>query len=147
MFTIRTMTMDDYDAALELWRRAAGVDTGLSDRRDAIARYLERNPDMSFVAYDGDTLVGAVLCGHEGRRGYLHHLAVDDSRRGEGIGRALVDACLDVLKTQGVRKCNAFMFADNHEGRSFWEHVGWRVRDDVFLIQRTLDVPTGEGDT
>lgn len=136
---IRPMTEDDYDAVVGLWRATEGIGLSAADERDAIAAYLDRNPGLSRVALRGETLVGAVMSGHDGRRGYLHHLAVVPRERGRGLGRILVDRCLDDLRALGIAKVNIVVFADNDEGLAFWRATGWVDRDDLLLMQRTLE--------
>ncbi|OGV62641.1 MAG: hypothetical protein A3K19_08620 [Lentisphaerae bacterium RIFOXYB12_FULL_65_16] len=134
---IRNMKLADYAPVVALWRQTPGI--GLDDHSDSrrgIARYLRRNPRLSFVACDGDCIVGAVLSGHDGRRGYLHHLAVLPSHRGMGLGQNLMMRCLNALARQGVPKCNIFLFDSNDSGRAFWEHNGWKQRPDLRLLQK-----------
>lgn len=134
---IAEMTVDDYDKVLTLWRSTEGI--GLdeeTDSRDGMVAYLVHNPGLSFVARQRGRVVGAVLCGHDGRRGYLHHLAVDSAYRRQGIGRMLVDACLGKLGSLGIRKCNIFLFSNNEAGEGFWKHVGWRERSDLMILQK-----------
>ena len=73
---VRIFRIKDYDAVFALWRRSEGVGLNESDTRAAIASFLRRNPRHSFIAEKQGRIIGAVLCGHDGRRGYLHHLAV-----------------------------------------------------------------------
>ncbi len=139
---VREMTADDYDAVADLWRTTEGV--GLHDETDArrgITAHLARNPGLSFVARQDGRLVGAVLCGHDGRRGYLHHLAVALSQRRRGIGSALVESCLAALGEQGIRRCNIFLYATNELGATFWKQTGWNERADLKVLQR--DTPGG----
>ncbi len=130
------MTLADFEAVSDLWRETEGIGLGESDCRPAIASYLARNPGLSFVARCGTRIVGAVLCGHDGRRGYLHHLAVARDLRRHGIGQALVRACLDGLAAVGIPKCNLFLFTDNAAGEAFWRHTGWVKRADLAVMQR-----------
>jgi len=124
---ISNMTMDDYDEAVAFWRSQDGIALNESDEREAINRFLLRNPGMSLIARNASgTVVAAVLCGHDGRRGYLHHLAVDPAHRRKGLGRALVERCLAKLAIAGIPKCNVFLFTDNVEGRRFWEKLGYK---------------------
>jgi putative acetyltransferase len=109
---------------------------GESDTRDAIRLYLRRNPGLSLVATAERRVIAAVLCGHDGRRGYLHHLAVDRKWRRKGVGGRLVSACLDRLAGDGISKCNLFLFSSNQPGRAFWKRIGWSVRDDLLLVQK-----------
>ena len=137
-FNIREMTVDDYDEALALWKAAEEIDLSDGDDKEGVALCLDRNPGLSFVACVGNTLVGAVLCGHDGRRGYLYHLAVDKKHRTKGIGRALVDQCLSALGKAGIRKCNIFLYSHNHEAKAFWEHGGWFSIPDLDMMQKVI---------
>jgi putative acetyltransferase len=137
--TLRPLTIADYDDAYALWLKTEGMGLNASDSREAIASFLDRNPALSLVACNSNgAIVGTVLCGHDGRRGYLHHLAVEKASRKKGIGRALIDACLDKLGALQIQKCNLFIFASNTEGRNFWLHQGWSAREDIVLVQKEL---------
>jgi N-acetylglutamate synthase len=133
---IRAMDAGDVDAALALWRATAGVGVNERDTPDALAGYFVRNPGMSRVACDGAALVGTVLAGHDGRRGYLHHLAVSPDWRGRGIGRALVDAAIGALAGAGFTTCHCFVYPDNAVGLAFWSGMGWRRRHDLVVMTR-----------
>lgn len=135
-FVLRAMKPGDYGTVLALWRKSRGLGLGESDTRRAIAAYLKRNRNLSCVAEIGGRLVGAVLCGHDGRRGYLHHLAVAAGCRRRGIGRALVAGCLDRLRALGISKCNIFLFTANTAGRAFWLREGWTGRKDLLVMQK-----------
>jgi ribosomal protein S18 acetylase RimI-like enzyme len=137
--TIETVTMEDYDDILQLWKEAQGVGLSASDERRSFASYLARNPGFSLVARDGEQIVGVILCGHDGRRGYIHHLAVSHSHRRRGIGRRLVRRCTSLLKADGIQKCHLFVFRANQEARSFWESVGWHHREDLTMMSRETD--------
>lgn len=136
---IRSMTADDYDAAMALWRATPGVGLGVGDDRETVGSYLARNRGLSLVALRGETLVGAVLCGHDGRRGSIEHLAVVPAERGRGLGSALVDRCLDGLAAAGIGKCNIVVYGDNADGQAFWRATGWKGRADLLLMQRTIE--------
>jgi ribosomal protein S18 acetylase RimI-like enzyme len=125
-FVIEVMQLTDYDELVAFWTGKEGVELNESDEREAIGRYLERNKNLSLVVRDQGRIVGAILSGNDGRRGYLHHLAVDEAYRGKGIGRALVERCLSDLKAIGVPRCNVFYMADNPKGKAFWERLGYR---------------------
>jgi len=135
---IEPMAAADFEEVLRLWRNTEGVGLTDSDSPANLAAYLERNPGLSFVAREEGRIIGAVLCGHDGRRGYLHHLAVERECRRRGIGSRLVDACLERLATLGMLKCNIFLYAHNGEGRLFWESRGWVTREDLQILQKTL---------
>ncbi len=124
-FEVREMTMDDYDEAAALWQATDGVWFDEDDEPEKLRVYLQRNPGLSYVARSGGKLVGTVLCGHEARRGYLHHLAVLPEFRRKGLGGSLVDHCLRKLADIGIPQCNIYVLGDNEQGRRFWATTGW----------------------
>jgi N-acetylglutamate synthase len=136
--TTSEFTMAHYDAAYALWGASEGIGLSEADTRENIAKYLRRNPGQSFVALDGTVLVGAVLCGNDGRRSFLHHLAVAPTHRRQGVGRTLVQRALDAQAAEGMRKCHIFVVAANEEGRRFWAREGWEER--VTLVIFSHDV-------
>ena len=105
---------------------------------DGIGAYLGRNPGMSFVAIHGRTLVGIILCGHDGRRGYIHHLAVHPRFRRQGLGRRLVGHSVSALVRAGIQKCHLFAINDNGDGIAFWKRIGWSPRIDISVISKDL---------
>ena len=133
---IREMTIQDYGQVLALWRTSEGVGLSDADSEESIARYLDRNPGLSFVARDGEHLVGAILCGHDGRRGYIHHLAVSESHRRQGLGRALMERCLSALRRDGIGKCHIFVFADSQDTIAFWKSIGWTRRVELVMMSQ-----------
>lgn len=133
---IREMKLQDYEQALALWESSAGVGLSSTDSRHRIAAYLERNPGLSFVATDGKGVVGAVLCGHDGRRGFVHHLAVRADKRRNGIGRVLVDRCIAALERHGIDKSHLLVFRENRAAIAFWEALGWERRGDITVMSR-----------
>ena len=135
---IRPMRAEDFPRMKALWQQSAGVRESLGDTPEGIAMYLARNPGMSLVAEVGDDIVGTVLCGHDGRRGFIHHMAVAASHRRFGIGRAMVDRCLKSLVAAGIPKCHLFVAPENHAGKAFWRSLGWELRTDVEDMSITL---------
>lgn len=136
---IREMLPDDFEKVMTLWLASEGV--GLSDDDDTpegLERYLDQNPGLSFVAVDNGELVGAVLCGQDGRRGYIHHLAVASSHRMGGIGKVLIERCLGALRFLGIHKCHIMVFRDNQNAIDFWAKTGWFQRDDIILMSRWI---------
>jgi ribosomal protein S18 acetylase RimI-like enzyme len=125
----REFCIEDYDAAVELWKRAEGLDVAEGDDRESIRRFLKQNEGLSRVATDGSTIVGAVLCGHDGRRGYIYHLAVDPQYQGRGLGKRLIDECLTGLKRVGLERANILVAKDNPRGLEFWRRCGWEDLD------------------
>ena len=135
----RAMTFDDYDAVVALWRESEGIGLSQADEPAAIARYLERNPGMSYVAVDSELVVGAVLCGHDGRRGFIHHLAVRPTHRRRGIGEGLAGRCEEALRREGIDKCHLFVMGGNAPANGFWQRLGWKQRDDLLLMSKMID--------
>jgi len=131
---ILPMTLADYDEVMALWRITEGMGLRPADNRQHIARYLARNPGFSFVARDAQKLVGTVLCGHDGRRGYLQHLAVTKTHRRQGIGRALAERALAALRADGINKCHLFVIKENTPAIGFWRRMGWFERDDLVMM-------------
>jgi ribosomal protein S18 acetylase RimI-like enzyme len=123
--TTRKFRMADYDAAVTLWKRVEGVEIAEGDSRENIAFYISRNPGLSRVANDGPTIVGVALCGHDGRRGHIYHLAVDPAYQRLGLGKRLVDECLNGLRSAGIQRAIIMVADDNVCGRAFWRRCGW----------------------
>jgi N-acetylglutamate synthase len=121
----REFSISDYDAALELWQRVEGLEIAEGDDREGVAHFLARNPGLSRVATDDAAIIGVVLCGHDGRRGYIYHLAVDPSYQTRGVGRRLMNECLDGLRRAGLKRALILVANDNPRGRKFWRRSGW----------------------
>lgn len=131
------MTIADYDAVYALWLSCSGMGLNdLDDSRDGIERFLLRNPSTCFVAEDSGAIVGIILAGNDGRRGYIYHTAVAPDCRGRGIGASLVGHALDSLNTLGINKVALVVFSRNELGNAFWEKLGFTVRND--LVYRNL---------
>ncbi len=137
-YAIRPMTIEDYDAVVKLWRDTSGIVLSDTDERAPIFRLLGRNPGLSLVAYCRDSLAGAVLCSHDGRRGYMHHLAAAKQFRRHGIGSALVQESLSRLARDGIRKCNIFILPENREGMDFWQRNGFRLLPHFDWMQASV---------
>lgn len=139
MAEIRKMIPDDYDRVFALWLSCPGMGlNNLDDSREGIARYLKRNPDTCFVAENEGDIVGAILCGHDGQRGYISHTAVSPNYQRQGIGHKLVEATLQALKEQGINKVNLVAFTRNKNGNAFWEKMGFTERPDLTYRNRAL---------
>ena len=139
--TFRPLTADDIAAARDLWPRVPGLSLGASDEPEALVRFFDRNPGLSWGAFDGERLAATVLAGHDGRRGILYHLAVDSEYRGHGLSTELLKRALSGLAEQGAERVYALALADNAPGLAFWdrgERQGWRRRGDVILFSKDL---------
>lgn len=135
---LREMTIDDYEAVYAVWEGSEGIGLSDADSKEGIKRFLAHNPGLSYIALDGDKVVGAALCGHDGRRGYIHHLAVLTSHRKQGIGRSLVSRCVFALMQIGIAKCHLFVFGENQDAIDFWEKVGWDQRVELMMMSQHL---------
>lgn len=136
-FALRAMQADDYPALLQLWQQSDGLVLRDADSPEAIAAYLARNPGLSFIALSQSQLIGSLLAGTDGRRGYLQHLVVQDSHRGQGVGRALLQAATRALQAIGIDKTHLLVLADNEPALAFYRHLGWTERSDVRLFSYT----------
>jgi ribosomal protein S18 acetylase RimI-like enzyme len=132
--SIRSFEPHDFAAAKALWRSTDGVGLSDADEREPIERFLLRNPGLSQVACEGDALVGTILCGHDGRRGLIHHLVVSTRHRRQGLGHALVRQALAGLRAQGIDKCHLLVFTANTEGLAFWRRVAAVERKELALF-------------
>lgn len=135
---IREMKLDDYEQAVELWENTEGLVLSEADSKPNIESFLDRNPGMSFVCVAGERVVGTALCGHDGRRGFLYHVAVSQSYRGKGIAGRMVERCLEELRLAGLTKCHLFTVESNEIGNRYWSATGWQRRDGILLYSRDL---------
>ena len=122
---IREFSIGDYDAALDLWQRVEGLEIAEGDDKEGVANFLVRNPGLSRVATDGVAIVGVALCGNDGRRGYIYHLAVDPAYQTRGLGKRLMDECLGGLRGAGLKRALILVATENPRGRKFWLRHGW----------------------
>ena len=129
----------DYDAVRDLWRATEGIVLRDVDARAPLVAYLAHNRGLSFVAHQAGIIVGAVLCGTDGRRGYLQHLAVAATHRRRGIGRALAERSFTALGERGIEKCHLMVLPGNMSARQFWTRLGWEERQDVLLMSRVQE--------
>jgi ribosomal protein S18 acetylase RimI-like enzyme len=121
----REFEIADYDAAVRLWKRVEGVEIAEGDSKEDLTRYLSHNPGLSRVAEENGKIVGVVLCGHDGRRGFIYHLAVDPTSQQRGVARQLVSECLDGLRLLHLQRALILVSATNEPGRAFWHRCGW----------------------
>ena len=129
---IRVMTANDYDSVAKLWTSSNGIGVNPDDSKENISKYLQRNPNTSFVAVENGEIVGAILAGHDGYRGFIHHTAVSVSHRGIGIGTKLVNTAVDAIRNEGINKVVLVAFKTNTLGNSFWEKRGFSIREDLY---------------
>jgi ribosomal protein S18 acetylase RimI-like enzyme len=128
------MIINDYDQVVTLWQQTPGLGLSDADSREGIRAFLERNPGLCFICEQEKHLIGTILCGHDARRGYIYHLAVDEAHRKQGIGKQLTQLSLDALRRLGIAKCHLFVYRDNNEAELFYDRLGWqkRITLDIF---------------
>ena len=133
------MTIKDYEKVYMLWLSCAGMGLNtLDDSKEGIDKFLKRNPDTCFVAEDSENIVGVIMAGNDGRRGYIYHTAVDPVHRNQGIGTKLVDAVMDALKKNGIHKVALVIFDRNKDGNGFWDSIGFCARDDLVYRNKAI---------
>lgn len=140
-FTLKTMTIEDYEGLRALWMTIHGFGIrSIDDSREGVERFLARNPKTSVVAADREgAVVGGILCGHDGRRGCLYHVCVREDYRRNGIGKAMVVYCMNALKAEGINKVSLIAFTKNDVGNAFWNCIGWTKREDLNYFDFTLN--------
>ena len=139
MIKIRVMTIEDYDSVYDLWINTPGMGLNTTDdSKEGIDKYLKRNPTTSFVAEDNGKIIGVILSGHDGRRGYIHHTAVSVEYRNRGIATKLVENAMNALDKEGINKVALVAFEKNIIGNNFWESIGFTVRNDLLYRNKNI---------
>jgi ribosomal protein S18 acetylase RimI-like enzyme len=136
--TTRQFVIADYDDAIALWSGVEGVEICEGDSREEMANYLQRNPGLSRVAEVDGKIAGVALCGHDGRRGWIYHLAVAEVYRRQNVGKLLLDACVDGLRAAGLERAIILVAGDNPGGQQFWLRNGWEKIDGAIAMTREL---------
>ncbi len=142
-FRIRPMASEDCEEALSLWESFEGIGLSGADTCENIAAFLTKNPGLSLVAETGGRIVGTLLCGDDGRRGYLYHLAVAGDYRRRGVARELVRQCVGRLRARGIQKCHAYVYTENEDAFLFWESIGWTRRKELVVVSRDTAIDAG----
>lgn len=141
MVKIRVMTISDYDGVYNLWLNTPGMGlNSTDDSREGIEKYLKRNPTSNFVAESDGEIIGVIMAGHDGRRGYIYHTAVLPTYRNQGVAKNLVDCAMSALDEEGINKVALVAFQKNDIGNGFWEHIGFIERDDLVYRNKNIRV-------
>ena len=139
-YTIREMKLEDYEAVDALWMGIKGFGIrSIDDSKEGVARFIKRNPTTSIVAEADGEIVGAILCGHDGRQGCFYHVCVREDLRKHGIGKAMAVAAMKALQEEKINKVCLIAFADNQVGNEFWKSVGWTFRQDMNYYEFILN--------
>lgn len=135
------MSIDDYEAVYDLWISTPGMGlNNLDDSKEGIGKYLERNPTTCFVAEDGENIIGVILCGHDGRRGFIYHTSVHINYRNQGIAKTLVKNAIQALEEEGINKVALVVFEKNEIGNAFWEKLGFPDREDLVYRNKGIRI-------
>ena len=139
-FQLRVMQVEDYQSVYDLWMTIEGFGIrSIDDSYEGVARFLKRNPTTSVVAEADGKIVGAILCGHDGRRGCLYHVCVHKDYRKHGIGKAMAVFCMKALQEEQINKVSLIAFKSNVVGNRFWKGAGWTFREDLNYYDFTLN--------
>lgn len=138
MTTCRELTAADFDEVAQLWRESEGL--GNCETREQFIRFLDRNPGLSPAACSDGHIVAAVLCGHDGRRGYLYHLAVKATHRRQGITSKMLSWCVTRLAALRISRCTVHVYREHADGVNYWRHIGWRERVDLVPFAFDLQI-------
>ncbi len=140
MADIRIMTIEDYEGVHDLWMSIKGFSIrSLDDSFEGVKKFLERNPDTSIVAEQDGEIIGAILCGHDGRRGTFYHVCVKEEHRMKGIGKSMVVMAMNALKKEKINKVALIAFTKNDVGNAFWKCIGWKQRTDLNYYDFSLN--------
>ena len=139
MIKIRVMTIEDYEEVYQLWLNTPGMGlNSIDDSKTGIEKYIKRNPTTCFVAEIEEKIIGVIMAGHDGRRGFIYHTAVLPDYRKQGIAKKLVDSAMDVLNKEGINKVALVVFERNELGNEFWEHSGFTERNDLIYRNKNI---------
>lgn len=136
-FVVDDLCLEDYEQLPALWN-SSGIKWADMNTREKFARFLLRNPGLSSVCRKGAAIVGVVMCGEDGLRGYIYHVAVSPNHRRRGLGSRLAKYSLEKLTVRGYDECKLFCSYANQGGAAFWKYLGWSPREDVFSMTITL---------
>ena len=137
-YVYEVMRMEDYDEAFALWDETENVNISPADTRENVAAYLAKSPDQSFVCRCHGELVGTVLCANDGRRAYIHHMAVKPAHRRKGIAHKFAELAMMAQEEYGIGKCHIFVYEDNAAGIAFWKSEGFDLRDDLYIMSKNV---------
>ncbi|HUV09108.1 MAG TPA: GNAT family N-acetyltransferase [Spirochaetia bacterium] len=135
---VTELAIQDYDEVRDLWSRTEGIGLSSADTKEGFGMFLERNPGLSLALRHRGRVVGTVMVGHDGRRGYLYHLVVEPEHRGNGWAKKMVARGLAGLRALNIRKCHVFIFRSNLSGKGFWKSIDWVEREDIRVFSREI---------
>lgn len=135
---LEIMNIEDYNQIISLWEKTEVLGKSSADEKENLIFFLQRNPELNYVYKINNIIVGTILCGHDGRRGYIYHLTVDKNFRNQGIANLLINKSLSQLEELNINKCHLFVFKKNDSGINFWNKNGWEKRNDILMFSKLL---------
>jgi ribosomal protein S18 acetylase RimI-like enzyme len=136
-YKVVAMNLNRFDELINFWKSIEGLYLSDDDSYENLSVFLKRNPKLNFVVLRGDSIIATIKCSHDGRRGYIHHLAVKEGFRKKGIARELVARCLNNLREKGIKEYRVFVVDSNQEAIRFWKHIGF---EEQVYDYRTLQM-------
>jgi ribosomal protein S18 acetylase RimI-like enzyme len=130
---IENYSMKSYDRVIELWKKA-GISVGSSDTEDELEKMFQRNPELFLIGKEDEKLIAVVMGGFDGRRGYVHHLAVDPKYQKMGYGRQMMNILINRFINLGVHKIHLFIQKHNKKVFKFYKNLNWEIRDDIIMM-------------
>ncbi|MGN0550272.1 MAG: GNAT family N-acetyltransferase [Acutalibacteraceae bacterium] len=137
---IRAMVPQDYERVFAMWQITSKRALSHADEKEPMIKYLERNKGLSQVAVVDGEIVGTVLAGHDGRRGFIHHMAVLPEYRRQGIAKQMAKKAIKGLQKEGIDKTHLFCYEDNKTGQAFWKSLGFEKREDIFVFSSQTEL-------
>ncbi|MFX1456550.1 MAG: GNAT family N-acetyltransferase [Promethearchaeota archaeon] len=135
---IETFSMEFYDDIIQLWEKA-GISVSSSDSKEEINRMLIKNPDLFLIGRIQGKIIAVVMGGFDGRRGYVHHLAVHPEYQKEGNGRKIMNKLIEIFRQKEIHKVHLFIEKTNKEVINFYKNLGWELRKDLTMMSFVPD--------
>lgn len=136
---IEKFSMKLYDEVVQLWKKA-GISVGSSDSKEEIEKMLEGNPNLFLIGKIKEKIIAVVMGGFDGRRGYVHHLAVDPIHQKKGYGKIMMHDLISEFRRIGVHKIHLFIERQNQAVIDFYSNLGWQMRDDLIMMSFIPDI-------
>ena len=130
--------MESYETVINIWRKS-GISIGSSDTKEELERMLQRNPTLFLIGKINKRIIGVVMGGSDGRRGYIHHLAIDPDCQRRGYGKMIVDCLIEKFRQMGVHKVHLFIEKYNIDVVKFYQNLGWEIREDLIMMSHVPD--------
>ena len=146
-YKIIEMQLDRYSELIDFWKSCEGIYLSDDDEYDNLEIYLKRNRKSNFIVVYENEIIGTIKSSHDGRRGYIHHLAVKKEFRKQGIARELVNKCIEIIRAGGVHKYRIFVLDSNEGALKFWKQLGFKEQIYNYrTFQMNTVIPKTDGE-